>query len=109
MCVWCACNSDDHYLLCYMHIRSLLPGKLINQFACENVITCKDLLACVTCRRVNQSGAASSSPDDERGWGQGAGEGGGGPTSAPSWLPLTFNLLYELPLFVHGYLEREER
>ena len=88
-----------------------MPGKFINQFACENMITCKDLLACVTCRRVNQSGAAPISPDnnDERGRGQGAAAGGGGPTSAPSWLPLTFNLLYELPLFVHNYLKREER
>ena len=87
--------------------RSLLPGKFINQFACENVLTCKDLLACVTCRRVNQLGAASSTFDKEGS--RGGEEGGGGPTSAPSWLPLTFNLLYELPLFVHHYLERNEK
>ena len=88
-----------------------MPGKFINQFACENMITCKDLLACVTCRRVNQSGAAPTSPDDddERRRDQGAAAGGGGPNLAPSWLPLTFNLLYELPLFVRDYLEREER
>lgn len=70
-------------------------GKYINQFPCENVLTCKDLLA-VTCRRGKQEGASSSI--EER-----------GPTLAPSWLPLTFNLLYELPLFVREYLERKEK
>ena len=96
--------------MCYQEIhicnacatRSLLPGKFINQFACENVLTCKDLLACVTCRRANQSGGASSTSVE-------GSQGEGGPISAPSWLPLTFNLLYELPLFVRHYLERKEK
>ena len=29
--------------------------------------------------------------------------------NTPEWLPLTFNLLYELPKFVRDYLERKER
>lgn len=83
-------HDDDPYLT--LISRSLSPGKYINQFACENVFTCKDLLA-TTSRRANQSGASSKC----------------GPTSAPPWLPLTFNLLYEIPLFVRHYLERKEK
>ena len=56
--------------------------QLVNQFPCENVITCKDLLAAVARR---------------------------GGDVAPAWLPLTFNLLYELPKFVRSYLEKKER
>ena len=63
--------------------RSLQTDQFINQFSCENVLTCKDLLVTVAKR------------------------GNGG--DFPSWLPLTFNLLYELPKFIRSYLEREEK
>jgi len=64
----------------------------VNQFPCENVLTCKDLLVTVA-RQVNQAG---SSPQDLD------------VTTGPSWLPLTFNLLYELPQLVRCYLEQEK-
>ena len=67
----------------YSYFRSLEAGQFVNQFPCENVVTCKDLLVTV------------------------ARQGNGGVT--PQWLPLTFNLLYELPKFVWNYLERRER
>ena len=65
--------------------RSLKPHQFINQFPYENMITCKDLLVLVA-KRASDSGA-----------------------TLPSWLPLTFNLLYELPRLVRCYKEREER
>ena len=65
--------------------RSLKPHQFVNQFPYENMITCKDLLVLVA-KRASNSGA-----------------------TLPSWLPLTFNLLYELPRLVRCYKEREER
>ena len=75
-------------------LRSLQEnGKFINQFPNENCLTCKDLLA-VVCQ-----GATSPEADTEddllrRG---------------PEWLPVTFNLTLELPLFVDHYLKRKKR
>jgi len=55
------------------------PEKRINQFPHENVITIKDML-CVVSRRVPQS---------------------------EQWLPITFNLVTELPQFVSYFQQRE--
>ena len=60
-----------------------MPNQMVNQFPCENVLTCKDLMATVAKR------------------------GNGG--QSPDWLPLTFNLLYELPKLVHEYLKRKDQ
>ena len=55
------------------------PNTLINQFPFENVITVKDLLA-VVCRRIDDSS---------------------------KWLPITFNLNYELSKFIAYFKQRE--
>lgn len=68
----------------YSVIRSLRPNQFVNQFPCENVVTCKDLLVEVA-RRA-----------------------GHGPT-LPPWFPVSFNLLYELPRMVREFLTRKER
>ena len=56
------------------------PSSLINQFPFENVFTVKDLLA-IVCRRVEDSG---------------------------KWLPITYNLSYELPKFIEYFRLREK-
>ena len=58
------------------------PGKRINQFPFEHVITIKDLL-CVVCRRMAKIGQ-----------------------NQPDWLPTTFNLKTELPQFVSYFQKR---
>ena len=55
------------------------PNTLINQFPFENVVTVKDLLA-VVCRRIDDSS---------------------------KWLPITFNLNYELTKFIAYFKQRE--
>ena len=57
------------------------PQCMINQFPFENVVTVKDLLA-VVCRRVEDS---------------------------KSWLPITYNMTYELSKFIAYYKEQEEK
>ena len=52
---------------------------MINQFPFENIVTVKDLLA-IVCKRVKD---------------------------AEKWLPVTYNLMYELPKFVSYYQQRE--
>ena len=76
----------------HLSFSSLRPDQFVNQFPCEHVLTCKDLLAIVA-KRANQTGA---SPQEV------------GVATHPKWLPQTFNLLYELPHMVHCYLEREK-
>lgn len=68
-------------------------GKFINQFPNENSLVCKDLLAAV-CQ--NGPPLENGKEDDllRRG---------------PEWLPVTFNLNLELPLFLDHYLKRKER
>ncbi len=77
-------DSDSAPSIC---LRSLRPDQMVNQFPCESVLTCKDLLASVARRAVSSASGQQT----------------------PRWLPLTFNLLYELPHLVHSYLQREER
>ncbi len=55
------------------------PNSLVNQFPFENVVTVKDLLA-IVCRRVENS---------------------------KIWLPITYNLSYELHKFIAYYKHRE--
>ncbi|XP_064397711.1 tubulin--tyrosine ligase-like protein 12 isoform X2 [Halichondria panicea] len=64
----------------FKQFKSLRPHQYVNQFPCENMITCKDLMVLVAKR---------------------AGE-------TPPWLPLTFNLLYELPRFVKCFTEKKK-
>lgn len=68
-------------------------GKFINQFPNENSLLVKDLLAAV-CQNAHPP--ESNKEDDllRRG---------------PEWLPVTFNLNLELPLFLNHYLKRKER
>ena len=52
-----------------------------------------------TAKRTNHPGA-SPDPQDVGGVAKWAG---------PSWLPETYNLLYELPRLVHRYMQAQER
>lgn len=89
-------NSAYCYCSCS---RSLRPGRFVNQFGCENVLTCKDLLV-DTAKRVRHSGASPQDPSQKVGvveW------------TGPNWLPETYNLLYELPHLVLHYRLMEKR
>ncbi|KAL5475545.1 hypothetical protein EMCRGX_G025374 [Ephydatia muelleri] len=79
-------EKADILWLCehFKKFRSLRPNQFVNQFPCENVVTCKDLLVEVA-RRA-----------------------GHGPM-LPPWFPVSFNLLYELPRMVREFLTRKER
>jgi tubulin--tyrosine ligase-like protein 12 len=73
---------ENVYLLQQNTLRYLAekkPQAFVNQFPFENVITVKDLLA-IVCRRVS---------------------------SSMKWLPITYNLKYELAKFVSYFQERE--
>lgn len=61
-------------------LREKSPNVLINQFPFENVVTVKDLLA-IVCRRASDSS---------------------------NWLPITYNLSYELIKFIRYFKERED-
>ncbi|XP_019861207.1 PREDICTED: tubulin--tyrosine ligase-like protein 12 [Amphimedon queenslandica] len=74
----------DHY----KDFKSLKPNQLINQFPCENVLTCKDLLISVA-RRASKNHAQD-------------------PSSLPDWIPESYITYYELPYFVKEYKRREE-
>ena len=79
------CDECLHPLPC----SALAPSELfVNQFPCEALITCKDQLAQVALRV--------------------AGAGGGG-RACPEWLPVTYNLQYELPQMVKEYYQCKER
>lgn len=80
----------------FKHYRELScesPGKRVNQFPFEHVLTVKDLLALV-CRRGCDGGILVD-PDSL--------------TSRPLWLPTTYNLQTELPHFVSYYQQRQKR
>ena len=62
------------------NLQENFPKCLVNQFPFENVVTIKDMLAVVS-RRVKDS---------------------------KKWLPITYNLAYELPKFISYYKKREE-
>lgn len=64
----------------YKDLHDKLPLCMVNQFPFENVVTIKDMLA-VVCRRVNDSS---------------------------KWLPITYNLAYELPIFVEYFKQRQD-
>ena len=75
-------------------LRSLQEnGKFINQFPNENCLTCKDLLAAL-CQGATPPEADTGDDLLRRG---------------PEWLPVTFNLTLELPLFVDHYLKRKKK
>ena len=84
---------SSFFSLLHFVLRALRPDQFVNQFPCEHVLTCKDLLATVA-KRANQIGA---SPQEV------------GVATHPKWLPQTFNLLYELPHMVRCYFEREKQ
>lgn len=78
----------------FKDFRSLQEsGQFINQFPNENSLVCKDLLAAV-CQNATLPGNGKEDDLLKRG---------------PEWLPVTFNLNFELPLFLHHYLKRKER
>jgi len=64
----------------YKNLNENYPNCLVNQFPFENVVTVKDMLAIVG-RRIQDS---------------------------KKWLPITYNLEYELPKFISYYKKREE-
>ncbi|XP_015779329.1 PREDICTED: tubulin--tyrosine ligase-like protein 12 [Acropora digitifera] len=91
-------NEEDADILWlqghFKDFRSLQEnGKFINQFPNESCLTCKDLLAAVC-----QSAAPSESNKGDDLLRRG-----------PEWLPVTFNLNLELPLFVDHYVKRKNR
>ncbi|XP_065347184.1 tubulin--tyrosine ligase-like protein 12 [Cloeon dipterum] len=77
----------------YKDFKSLGPNRFVNQFPYESVITVKDLL-CVVCRRKADPGKECNSQTLEM---------------QPAWLPTTYNLKTELPLFVSYFEHREDR
>ena len=79
---------------CILLLRSLQEsGKFVNQFPNENSLLCKDLLATV-CQNVAPSEIGKEDELLRRG---------------PEWLPVTFNLNLELPLFLDHYIKRKKR
>jgi tubulin--tyrosine ligase-like protein 12 len=72
----------------YKDFRSLPENKFVNQFPCDMVITCKDLLVTVGLRAGEKKCEAGH---------------------MPSRLPLTYNLYYELPQLTREYLRRKEK
>lgn len=69
------------------------PSKFVNQFPFECVLTIKDLLA-IICRRKTNSDCDFGYEQNE---------------NYPSWLPITYNLITELPKFVSYFQYRQER
>ncbi|XP_071134636.1 tubulin--tyrosine ligase-like protein 12 [Mytilus edulis] len=84
--IWCNTHWKD-----YKKLSEETPGKFVNQFPCECVVTVKDMLA-VVCRR-----AGSDMEDPET------------METDPAWLPRTYNLQTELPLFVSYFQNRKEK
>ncbi|XP_064490210.1 tubulin--tyrosine ligase-like protein 12 isoform X1 [Ornithodoros turicata] len=76
----------------YRELSRETGWKRVNQFPFEHVVTVKDLLA-VVCRRA----AAAEVVDP------------GTLETSPSWLPTTYNLKTELPMFVSYFQLREKR
>ena len=89
--------------LCYSYSPSLryarslaeTPGKIVNQFPSEGIITNKDLLVEVACRTLKLDGHDICSAELEN--------------RGPLWLPKTFNLYTELSQFIKCFKEREQR
>ena len=91
----CQFFSKQPFLRCLARSLAETPGKIVNQFPSENVLTNKDLLAEVAMRSVKLDDRKAT--DDEichRG---------------PMWLPTTFNLSTELPNLIKHFKEREAR
>ena len=84
------------------------PGKVINQFPSENIICCKDLLIKLgrrwtlptsdleNCDHVIRT--LLNSVDEN--WAE---------KLHPDWMPISFDLVNELPVFVRHFLERQEK
>lgn len=69
----------------------------VNQFPCENVLTCKDLLV-LTARRAVTKGISSAAADTNVPRG----------SALPAWLPEAYNMVTELPQAVSRFLAKEE-
>lgn len=67
------------------------PTKFINQFPFECVLTIKDLLAIICRRKIDFPASDIISTE-----------------KTPSWLPITYNLITELPKFVSYYQYRQD-
>ncbi|KAK3588486.1 hypothetical protein CHS0354_012895 [Potamilus streckersoni] len=88
-------EADILWLLTHLKdYRSLSeenPGKLVNQFPCECVVTVKDILAAVSRR----AGSGKVDPDSME--------------TEPKWLATTYNLQTELPKFVSYFQHRKKK
>lgn len=82
------------HVLLWLH-RSLKSHQMVNQFPCEEVLTCKDLML-NTARRARVMFPPKSNVENCS-------------AEFPSWLPETYNTVYELPRFVKRFLEQQER
>lgn len=76
----------------YKELSEDSPGRRVNQFPFEHLLTVKDLL-CIVARRANKG-----QPIDETSM-----------KTKPSWLPTTFNLKTELAQFVAFYLAQKAK
>lgn len=83
----------DHF----KEFRSLAktPGRIVNQFPSESVLTNKDQLAEVARRSLKVVGHSIDTSELEN--------------RGPVWLPMTYNLYTELPQFIKCFVERENR
>lgn len=82
------------FVLLWLH-SSLKPHQMVNQFPCEEVFTCKDLML-ITARRARAMFPPKSHDQSCS-------------KEFPLWLPETYNVVYELPRFVKRFLEQQER
>lgn len=76
----------------YEELSQNEPGKLINQFPFEHILTVKDLLVAI-CRRAAKKTAFDPQTMDYE----------------PKWIPTTFNLNTELPKFVSYFQQRQKK
>lgn len=92
-------NENDADILWYLnHFKTFKelsessPGKFVNQFPFEYVITIKDLLAIVARRCAQKYGQTFNDELD----------------TYPLWLPTTYNMKTELPKLVANYMQRKK-
>lgn len=91
------CQEEADILWFFTHMKDFRglrsrPHCRVNQFPCEQLLTCKDLLA-VVCRRVVDQDSKQQDLN----------------TKNPSWFPHTYCLERELAKFVSAFQRREKR
>lgn len=100
--VFSSCHFDQ-----YQQLFTQTPAKFVNQFPSENIICCKDLLLKVA-RRATLEPDLMEHSDDIIAEVLNSAKPGWAHRLHPKWLPIGFDLVNELPVFVRHYLEREE-